>query len=163
MGTNAAEIIATSALLFTAYQTHLSRKHNRLSVKPHITTFTNRLLNNTGGVLTVSVLNNGLGPAFVTGFTVYLDNNPIDTKQPSEVEQRLSEVLGGPQFNFTTTYFGTDYAMRANEDKVLLHVHFPALANADIEEVEKKLKRFDLVLSYKSAYGETFTYDSRKL
>jgi hypothetical protein len=42
-------IIAVCALAFTAYQAYVQRKHNVISVKPHITTFVNRNRNmNTG-------------------------------------------------------------------------------------------------------------------
>ena len=39
LGEHSAEIIAICALGLTFYQAYLSRKHNRLSLKPHLTRF----------------------------------------------------------------------------------------------------------------------------
>jgi hypothetical protein len=156
LGDHVAEIIAACALVFTAYQVTSQRRHNVLSVRPHITTFTHRNKDATFARLDVQLLNNGLGPAFVHKFQVYLSG------QPCEANAALNQVLGGLARNSTTTILGDDYAMPPNETRTILSVRFPIGGAEDVDAVEEKLNKLDLEVDYSSAYGESFTYDTRE-
>ena len=155
-GENAAEVIALCALGLTSYQAYLSRAHNRLSLKPHLTRFTHRSRNLGQGVLAFQVLNNGVGPAFITSFEILLDGNSV-----SDIDQALKEVLGVKKFNSTVATLGTDYSMLAGEKREILILAFRLEGGEELSEIEGKLDRFDLVIEYQSVYGEKAILDTR--
>lgn len=151
-------IIALCSLFFTLWQTHTQRTHNRISVKPHLFTFIERNKDNDSATIKVLLLNNGLGPAFINDFQIYLDGKPYD-----DAYAAIDEVIGSElSKNSSKTVLGDEYAMSANEKKTLISVQFKLDANNHIDEVETKLARLDLVIEYSSAYEKMDTYDTRK-
>ena len=65
--------IALFALLLTFYQSYLTRKHNRLSVKPHLTVFSEFEYSNKIFTWNVTLTNCGLGPAIIDSYRVATD------------------------------------------------------------------------------------------
>lgn len=149
-------VIAIGALAFTAYQAYVQRKHNVISVKPHITTFVNGNRNKNTGQLSVTIMNNGLGPAFINSFQVYLSGQPLDAMDTAE------RLLKGLTVNTSITTLGDDYAMPSGEARTLLSVAFRCESQNDLEKMAAHLDQLDLELHYSSAYGESFTYDTRE-
>lgn len=153
---HATEIIAISAVIFTAWQAFIQRRHNRVSVIPHLFTFTHRDKNQTAARLLLQLQNNGLGPAFIKKFQIFYNG------QPCEPDAAISYALGELTKNSQRTALGTDYAMPSKERKTILAVTFPAKTEEDIEKVAEKLDKLDLLVEYQSAYGEKFKLDSRE-
>jgi len=151
-----AEIIALCALLFTAYQIIVQRRHNILSVQPHITTFSNKNRNKEAAQLQVELMNNGLGPAFINEFQVYLDGKPC------EANVAIDSLLKNYQVKKQVSVLTDDYAMPSGEARSLISIIFPFKTEDDMEKMEKRLDRLDLLIKYSCAYGKTKTYDSRK-
>lgn len=149
-------IIALCALIFTIWQTHIQRVHNRLSVKPHLFTFTTRDRNNDIARLQILLKNNGLGPAFINKFQIYYKG------QECEPDAAINAALGEWANNSSRTILGEEYAMPEKETKVLLSVTFPAESDEIINNIEKKIDQLDLVIEYSSVYEKMKTYDSRK-
>ena len=77
LGKHTAEVIALCALGLTMYQAKVARRHNVLSVQPYITEFTHRKTFPGRGLLAFRLMNHGIGPAFITGFNILLDGNPV--------------------------------------------------------------------------------------
>ncbi|MFL1404376.1 hypothetical protein ACJO2E_03395 [Marinobacter sp. M1N3S26] len=105
--------------------------------------------------LQVLLINNGLGPAYVNQFQIYHKGKQC------EPEAALSAALGELSKNSTRTILGNDYAMPANEKKVLLAITFPATSDEEIASVEEKIDTLDLVIDYSSAYEKMAPFDSR--
>lgn len=162
LGDNAATILALCALAFTAYQVLSTRKHNRLSVRPHITYFTYRNLNPGQGSLKIEIMNNGLGPAVIDAFEVSLDNKRLPSQNSSDIEAKISAILNGQATRTSVTTLGSGYCMPKDQTRALLELHFPATSHGDIQNIEKLLTRFSLVIHYSSMYGDRYTFDSQK-
>ena len=64
-------IIALAALSTSIWQAHISRKHNRLSVKPHID---NKTCHVKGKDISCSIVNHGVGPAFISSLNIKCDD-----------------------------------------------------------------------------------------
>lgn len=153
---HSSEIIALCALFFAAWQAFTQRSHNKISVKPHLFTFTKRDKHNETARLQVLLTNNGLGPAFINKFQIFVKG------QECEAESAIKATLGALAANSSHTILGDDYAMPHNEEKVLLSVTFPSKSWEEIEAVEERLNRLDLLIHYSSAYGDKFILDSRR-
>ena len=85
----AAVFISLLALTYTIYQGYVTRKHNRILVEP-ILDFSSGFLPLEVGSDTytyrISVKNNGLGPALIKSFDVYLIDDPV-TSEKYEVDR----------------------------------------------------------------------------
>ncbi|ELB1140092.1 hypothetical protein QQ214_004563 [Vibrio parahaemolyticus] len=144
------EIIASCALVFTAWQFSVQRKHNRVSVTPHLFSFRDRERNGDLATITVSLLNNGLGPAFIHKFEVYLDG------KVSDPDVAVKTVFGEPDGHFRYTVLGDDFALAPGQKVTLITVPFPIEKGTDIKEMERELERLEVVITYKSAYGTKY-------
>ena len=148
--------VAVCALVFTAWQLSVQRRHNKISVRPHLFVFTQRSQNNDVYTLQILLINNGLGPAFIDSFQLFHRGREV---QPKVV---LSEVLGDMMKNSSHTTLGNDYAMPPNEKKVLLSVTFQASSENKVQSLEEKINEIDLVICYSSVYEAMEPYDSRE-
>lgn len=157
LGQYAGEVIAACALGLTIYHAMIARRHNILSVRPHLTQFTHREKRPGRGVLAFRLMNNGVGPAFIKSFQLLLDGKPV-----SDVDQALVTVLPGRQYSHTVTMLGNDYAMPAGEVCDLLVLVLPLASGETLEPIEEQLNRFDLVVEYVCAYEKPRTLDTRE-
>lgn len=144
------EIIASCALVFTAWQFSIQRKHNMVSVTPHLFSFRDRERNDDSAIITVSLINNGLGPAFIHKFEVYLDG------KVSDPDAAVKAVFGEPDGHFKYTVLGDDFALSPGQKVTLITVPFPIETGTDIKEMEQELERLEVVITYKSAYGTKY-------
>lgn len=149
--------IAFLALGFTAWQAMIQRKHNKLSVTPHLINHTARSKHNDQVTLSVALQNNGLGPACITKFQVYLDG------EPCEQEIAFKSALGELYSNSHFVSLGDTYVMPQNESVVLLEVVFKTNSSNQIEIIEERItNRLGLLIHYESIYGDSFVLDLRK-
>jgi hypothetical protein len=152
---NAALLVAICALAYTAYEVRVQRAHNRLTVRPHLSTFTHTSRTDTAVLFHAQVVNNGLGPAFIKDFEAYLDGKPCDLRAA------LKEVLGEKKADTSSTVLGTEYAMAANETKDIFVVRFPCKSDEEFQHVGKNLDRIDIKVEYECGYGTRRILDSR--
>lgn len=164
IGNNAATIIALCALFFTAYQVYATRRHNKLTFRPHLTTFEHRnKLENKAIQFIITLMNNGLGPALIKKYELFQDSKLLDIKHSKDVEPILKKVLGRNYINQSFTKLGNNYSMPAKEKVNIFEISF-SIKDEDedeINEIEAKLSRFDLVIEYESIYGEKMSYSSK--
>ena len=80
--------IAFSAIGVAIWQGHITRKHNILSVRPHIQIHVDTL-----NGLTYTLQNHGLGPGKVTKFTIFYDRKKI-TNPTSDPYEEIFSSLG---------------------------------------------------------------------
>ncbi len=127
------------------------RKHNRLSVRPHVDYVVSKYPDKP---IQITIVNMGLGPAIVSRFLLHLDKveYEVQEKFPNEI---LNELLKtGLKINWDTITPNTPIAVGGN--------FTPISVNDSFESVEKHnsaitlLNRFGFTLKYKSLYEETF-------
>jgi hypothetical protein len=101
-------------------------------------------------------MNNGLGPAFIESFEVYLDGELI----PGNYEEPLREVLRRlfPEEKYTShqAFVGTHHSIPANSNLEVVRFDFDDPSPRHLEQVRKGFARADLVVKYQSAYEEEF-------
>ncbi|MEW5681971.1 MAG: hypothetical protein AB1780_06300 [Pseudomonadota bacterium] len=150
-------IVALSALFFTIWQFSVQRKHNRISVKPHLIKFSRRSKSNNVAKLEILLINNGLGPAYINKFQVFYKGEEI------EPNNAVKNALGPLIENMSITILGDDYAIAEKETVKLLSVTFPCNTELDIDIVAKNLDEMDLLIEYSSAYEKMPNLDTRRL
>lgn len=180
LGFSADTIIAAMAVVvalisgaFTAYQAYLSRRHNRLSVKPHITTwldeeekteigFTGKL--ESTYILCCDVMNNGIGPAIIRKYTVYFDGKPIgDNADIKVLEKAIGGIIDAQKWNcqWHVSITGKDYPFPAGERTALLRIKIPMHLQFDKTPYLELMDRFDAIFEYECMYGNKFTHQAK--
>lgn len=156
---NAPLIVSLCALILTIHSAKATRKHQRLSVQPRMSTFNGHQVDPTTQQLTfwATLTNCGLGPAIIKKFELMLDDVPMEVTEPDDIKLAVVKVLGKPLVNHEIGIFRKEYAMAKDEVREIVRATAQAAIAADLEA----LKRLQLRITYESAYGETFTYDSR--
>ena len=145
------EIIACSALFVAVQQAYLTRRHNRLSVKPHLTIDTK--VEQTS--FAVNLVNNGLGPAIIKDFKIELNEICASNKNSQELEVILEALFpANSSITNNSTHISTvatGYIMAQNKPKEILRAGF---REKDRSEVMKMLTKLKFTVTYESFYGD---------
>jgi hypothetical protein len=160
-----AALIALAALTLAIWEGVMTRRHNRLSVKPHLQLAQH--LRGSKGRLGISLSNAGLGPAIVTNCHVEVDgqlmpsNDGCNGWKTAASTLELEDIVEG----YETIAFDPDpdsdeeipgVVMEAGETKWLLSAPIDEKARAGLEMA---LPRVQVVVSYQSMYGEKSTVE----
>lgn len=151
-------VIALCALGLTIWQAHIARRHNMLSVTPHLTTWRN--MDKANNKYEVQLLNNGIGPAFIRSFQIQVDGQPITGEGYEPIEKALKILFPQSQYRLYHSFLARGYAMAANEIRSLVTIHFLGDEAPEKEEVEHNFKRTRLLIEYSSIYEQPFVLDS---
>jgi len=151
-------IIALCALGFTAWQVRIVRQHNRLSVRPHLTMWSHS--DRVNHLYTVSLLNNGIGPALIKSFQIRVDGQAIIGEGTEPIEKALKILF--PQYQYTSSqaYVANGYMMAAKEIHNVVTVRFSGERVPKPEEVEHAWKRGNVIIEYESIYKQKATFNA---
>lgn len=165
MNITASDVTSVCAILLSLYALVSTRRHNRLSVTPHLADYTNKLTTNEGLTLTYDISNNGIGPARIKSFVLFRDGKAFPKKGEGDyVESFVREHLG-KKLNYEIAHnfnFGEDDSLKAGDTRRMVQIFFP---RAKPEDREKILALFDGIgirIEYESFYGQKFVFDRRK-
>lgn len=141
-------LFAALALLIAFWHGHLTRRHNRLSVKPRLVLEARLARGEDAGL---GVLNGGLGPAIIksTSFTVA-------GKQPGECSletwtSSLQELLSGTDLN--AAWFSRNSLIQPGKFEYLVWIRSEDRNDASDELLETAIEQVGFKITYESAYG----------
>lgn len=154
----ASSVIALCALVFSVWQGVEIRKHNRISCRPHLTTWVHK--EHAQGIYGIDLINNGLGPALIKRFTVKVDGKKILGDETEPIDKALKILFPKEQFNARHAYLGEGYAMGAKDRCTVVIIQFHGEALPPPDYVEYTINRADLEVEYESFYGERFHFNS---
>lgn len=157
LGENLESILAVAAIFLTIQQSYYTRKHNKLSVLPSLSTTTKA--NRVNGTMRVEfeLFNGGLGPAYIKSFQYLIDGKPLHAHTPALVYQAVQD---NTELAIVDWYFGIynpGYVIAKDKSETLAVITF----GDGVEVTYEEMKRFNVEVCYESAYGEEFCYDSR--
>lgn len=157
---NSSSIIALCALALTIWQAYVSRQHNKLSVLPYLTTWSHNDVDK--GLFSVDILNNGIGPALIKTFQVFVDGHEVKGQDLEVIKKALKILFPNYQYSVYNSYLSEGYMMAPKEIRSLLNILFSQPSLPKPEEIEHATKRVRIVISYESIYKEKLIYDSSK-
>lgn len=172
----AVAVIAIIAVIATIWQAIITRKHNRLSVRPWLMTEANEQMHAQSGALIISLglVNNGTGPAVIKDFILLYKGAEVSRNNRTTFEAALqilddSKILKelGTRARATDYFWAAPKGIIAEKEKNnIISVQIPTKPETKLQatkiEVQKILSAFDIVIRYQSIYEEAvFTYDSR--
>jgi hypothetical protein len=139
----AALVVSLSAVVVGIYEASLQRTHDRAEVWPHVevSTYTSPKL------LSVSVLNTGIGPALVRYVMVSVDDKPsVDWRRV------LATLLDTAPPGFNVSTIG-DRSMRAGETQPVIEIPTDQLPSGFL----KQIARVSVTICYSSVFSEYWT------
>ncbi len=134
----------------------VARRHNRLSVRPHISTWTSGDAEK--GFYSIEIVNNGIGPAIIEEFTVKIDGKPVMGNGADSVENALKILFPSVPYRANHGYLSKDYSMAPKERCGFIEVQFLGKPLPSEEVVKQAISRGGLEITYKSFYDETFHF-----
>ncbi|MEM5506923.1 hypothetical protein WNY81_18970 [Shewanella frigidimarina] len=152
IGNSASEIIALSALGLAIWQGVATRRHNRLTVKPHLD-FSSEYRD--GEAFTLWLKNDGIGPAIVKDYEFFLDG----VLQPNEGSKFVTEALkkfSTPSVSFGGMALKPNSSLAASTKQQILHYTLGEYSKSLREDFESEFKRIEIVIKYESLYGESY-------
>ncbi|MEJ1378156.1 MAG: hypothetical protein RPU32_09335 [Candidatus Sedimenticola sp. (ex Thyasira tokunagai)] len=161
LGNNASPIIALCALGFTAYQVSLSRRHNVISVIPHLAMnqFTKR--SNDRIDLSVHLLNNGLGPAKIKKLTYLFGDEKVNgTSNLREIEARINSLIESEGKVISVSGLAVGSFVKENHDSEFLTLVFDNRDKKGEDRLRNFMMRFNMSIDYESAYGDEYNFSS---
>ena len=142
--------IAIAALGFTAWQAYVTRKHNRLSVRPCLVFYRN--VTDKAPRIQIVLRNSGLGPAFTTDFRVSINSRPLVTTIARTWGNSVVTEWGMSGYRFEAITPDRKGAIAPNEELIILSVE----AVEEPAVLQKKVHQLDIEVDYESAYKEKF-------
>ncbi len=161
----AALIVALCALYLSIQSNRTTREHNKLSVKPRLTTatMTNRTSYLDGSARTLEfrmlLSNVGLGPAVVKRSGVMLDGEEVSAESFEDVQRLLEMVFPRVQLGTSSSFFKLNKEHAVEVGREIELVAFEILNPS--AEFDKEIKRLSFHICHESLYGETLHYDTR--
>ncbi|MDP8241209.1 MAG: hypothetical protein P9X24_19140 [Candidatus Hatepunaea meridiana] len=165
-------IVSIMALYSTIIQLQKIREHQRISVTPKLSFYLqdSRYLEKFG----LRIENHGLGPAIIDSVIMYVDEDKIDTNDPSIywnlvleklIENKVSVDLDSYKKIYKEWYV-PGYALQANAEAIFFGV--PEAFTMQVEEdkdgiqvskicdtTAEVLKHLDMAIYYSSFFGDT--------
>ncbi len=160
LGKNGEQIVTILALVVAVGGFWIQRRHNRLSVRPHLLEFTDKQHHNKRVVFLLQ--NNGVGPALIKSYELLLDNKKKSDGSTYNIEELAKELLKGIKCKSRRTQLGDDYSMPANTSVPVFDIVLDDAEPSSIDDIVKLFNRADLVVKYESFYKEKFVFDTRK-
>lgn len=157
---NPSVVISICALLLTMYQAWVTRKHNRLSVQPRLTTHL-RIERDAAEERITRVIatlsNSGLGPAIIKSFEMLVNDKPYVVKHADEILNLVFQNLTSHIAKPSAGVLRKNHIFSKDTTTELLNLEIWNATAFHLEEI----KLFHIRVTYESAYGESFSYDSR--
>jgi hypothetical protein len=156
-------VISFCAILLTAYGLYATRRHNRLSVTPHLSGCTNKDFTDEGFLFSYGISNNGIGPAKIKKFILFRHGKVFPKGKDDHVGALIREHLGD-QMNYQIVHqfnFGKDVSMKAGDTRCIVKIFFPGAKQNDQENILKNLEGLEARIEYESFYGKKDFLDTR--
>jgi len=155
-------IIALCALFLTIYQSYLQRKHNRLSVKPRLSTTTEFTYTDNMLIYKAHLINCGLGPAVIKSFNIVHGEKVIPVHHYQDFFDMLETLFVGQIHPDSRLFvFRKEGALGLGENECIANLLIRETPEMPISKIQTLLLEYGLYIEYESAYAEKFTYDSR--
>ncbi|RBO82614.1 hypothetical protein [Marinomonas aquiplantarum] len=154
--------LAKETAEFTRKTTEEAAKHAKetavMSVKPHLSIVSYR----DQPKFTATLENNGLGPAMINSFDVYLDGELASGNESHHALEVAIQELDLKISDFSSEYLTSGYAFRPASDVVLMEIVLNENITQAPDHILAELNRIDFVIGYSDIFGNAQEpYDKR--
>lgn len=143
--------VAALAFGITVWHGIQSRKHNKLSVRPLLTSW--QYTDNEEKQFKVGFTNCGIGPALIDNFVVRVDGEVISGVPSETVEKAVAIVFPDQSYSYEFGFVAKKAVVTVNEEVLLMNISFTDSSSPGSEEVFQCFNRIAIEVIYKSLYG----------
>lgn len=143
--------IALSALAVAIWQGTLMRRHNRLSLRPHLTF--RQMLSEANPQFSLELLNNGIGPAIIKEFQVLLDEERMDHFE-AQGWMALLDLIGLKGRAIGASCGPDEFLASGQSLQLIKYESQPAPIGT--RELRKALRQIEVHIDYQSVYGDRY-------
>lgn len=153
--------VATFALLLTIFAAWQSRRHNRLTVRPHLDWNTAKVRAANSLMISFHLRNAGLGPAIITGYHFKIDHSLFLPTTRDVVGDLANECLKGVVHEVVLKELpGIGSALMVGQSLCIAKIEILGLQSEAGSWFEDALDRADFEVSYESLYKERFMFST---
>jgi len=152
-------VIAICAICVSVWQGIQTRKHNQISVTPHLTTWVETEAKK--NKYTIELMNNGIGPAVIDSFSLCVDGKEIKSESSKKIGLALKILFPNNDYKEYHSWFGNKYVMAKDEKRSLLDIIFLGPNAPSSEKVLKNIERSSLKIIYRSMYDKFFVLETK--
>ncbi len=145
-------VISVVALGCSTYAILLNRKHQRLSVVPHLEWHTDRTRAKEGTTFTFTLKNTGMGPAIILDRWFSLDGKRYGTNLADPLPELPGCVFGGNQRRFEAQRFARGAVFYGGRHISHRRLVCPAVSARPDAAISKLLERVDFAARYQSLH-----------
>ena len=159
-------IVSLCAIGLTIWQALVSRRHNRLSVRPHIISRWGKRRENEGTYFTYELMNVGLGPAMVEEFSLNVPGFSRRDQSISLIEELLVHILVPGKIMYLLKKHSMPspgFCFVPEEPYLVGEVFLPKPSTEDEQHSNAILQSIEIRLRYASFYGEHFVFPNSRL
>lgn len=143
--------IALASLFVSVWSAFLTRKHNRLSVTPHLKI---DFFHKPSEPIKVMLSNHGIGTALIKEFAVLMDGVPVPRGEAAGLGEALPRIgLVGTYYAYTPS---GDDALSIGAHVLLLSFDIQAAQFEERRKIVASLSRIMFKIRYESIYGDKF-------
>lgn len=157
----ASVFIALFALAFTIWQGFNQRKHDTLSVQPHLDFFERKERHNEEASFSLVLMNNGLGPAFVKSHKVYFGQKDSEDFREVDLDEELKRVFTNISWIHIVT-LRDDCAIPANYQLMFLEIRIKTQDPHALEFIRSAIYEYNIEIEYECIYGNRKIFDTFK-
>ncbi len=146
-------IISIIALFYSIKQTKLNQLHNRLSVKPILDYSV--LISTSYNRFSVIIENNGLGPAVISNFRLFIDNMSFfDLKEIHNIEDygNLSIFLDYQENKLDWHHISTGNVINVGQKIEIVGFKYDKYSNENSTKFRNMVNRIKFEVKYSSIY-----------
>ncbi|QFU21484.1 hypothetical protein FM038_004540 [Shewanella eurypsychrophilus] len=143
-------IIAAIVVWLTINQLKAQRIHNRLSIKPVLSTHFKAEKNDQNLVVSILLDNFGMGPGFIKNGVFYNAEGAHFDFNTKELKAEVERVVK----RGTVNHMLSPFAVQPNTSVSILSVPLPP--QFDLDSLYMELEKFGIKITYESVYGEKF-------
>jgi hypothetical protein len=144
-------VIALCALVISIWQGIQMRAHNRKSYRPHLTSHLKIKEGNTGFI--VELINNGIGPAIIDSFHVFVDKHLQAGEDLQPLESAIKLLFPNNKYELSCGCVNKGYAMAQKEIRELVNIKFVGDKLPTVLEMDHAMKRASIDIKYQCFYG----------
>lgn len=144
--------IAVLALFISVWNVRTTQKHNRLSLKPHLSANT-KAHEKPRPTFSIELSNNGGGPALFESTSLFIDEQPVTEKDLFTKAAGLLPV-DRPNADLCSVSLDKKHSMAAGTTRELFSLTWPEETTLSVKELEDIAKRVTVKIKYKSLHNE---------
>lgn len=154
-------LVALSAMFIAIWQAYLTRKHNHLSVRPHISISWKNI---PGEALRCEMLNHGVGPAFIKKVVLVVGGQEHAVNSYEDYKMVFTK-LGLHQFisDVKITHFNESSAVSTSQSYDFITFCSSDTSQQVHETIAELIRNLEVKVEYKCIYGIEYTLNSSPL